>query len=102
MNAPDQDRSGSNRLPLLLAATVAVVLCAAAAWVVTGANTHVAPPQAPEAKAAPAPTASAAAFAQKPADPPAKSDAAGPSFDIVRVTPQGNTVAAGRATPNAE
>jgi len=58
-----------------------------------------APPPPPVALALPpAPPAPAPPPAAAPAPPP---DPPGPRFDIVRVTPQGETVVAGRAAPNS-
>lgn len=58
-----------------------------------------APPPPPVAIALPpAPPASAPPPAAAPAPPP---EPPGPRFDIVRVTPQGDTVVAGRAAPDA-
>ncbi len=93
-------------------------------WVLPGdeADVAVAPPRAPSAPAqqgadqksstasqpAPASTESAAPASSEAADagdtatPAATDEAAKPSFDIVRVDPEGNTVIAGRSQPNAE
>jgi nucleoid-associated protein YgaU len=70
----------------------------------TKAATPATPPSAPSATtpaAAPPPPASGAAPQVATAPPPAPSPAA-PSFDIVRVSPDGRTVVAGRAAPGSK
>ncbi len=57
------------------------------------------PPAAAPAPSAPAPSAAAPAKPQPDVPEPA---ATAPSFDVVRVNPQGDTVIAGRAAPGAE
>lgn len=52
--------------------------------------------------APPGATAAAPAAATPPAAPPASESAKLPSFDVVRVNPQGDAVIAGRAAPGAE
>ena len=82
--------------PLRIAGLVAgVVVIGVAVW--WGSASHRTPPVAPQAVvAAPAPPGLAAS-------PPAPSPSvAAPTFDIVRVSPQGNTVIAGRAAAGAE
>lgn len=75
------------RWPLLLGA-LAIVVAGAVAWFVM----HPGPPPGPVAATTAAPAA--------PSPPPTPA-AVTPSFDIVRVTPEGNAVIAGRAAPSA-
>jgi len=77
------------RWPLLLGALAVLVVAGAVGWFVM----HPAPGPGPVVASAPAPAAPPA-----PAPPPAPIV---PSFDIVRVTPEGNAVIAGRAAPSA-
>ena len=73
------------RWPLLLGALAVLVVAGAVAWFVM----HPGPQPAPVAAGTTAPT------------PPAPPAPVTPSFDIVRVTPEGNAVIAGRAAPSA-
>ena len=82
---------------LVIGAIAAVLIAAVglAAWRWTPAPffAPAQPPNAAKPGAAPAPT---------PTAPPAEAAASAPSFDVVRVSPQGNAVIAGRAAPGAE
>ncbi len=56
----------------------------------------------PDKAAVPGPAPSAAALPALPHTTPGPAAAAAPSFDIVRINPQGDAVIAGRAAPRAE
>lgn len=71
-----------------LIAVAVIIVAGLTFWRWNGTPPSVPPPAAPPEAAAPSPA------------PPAA--AAAPSFDIVRVTPQGEAVIAGRAAPGAE
>jgi nucleoid-associated protein YgaU len=80
---------------------VAVALAAAILWL--GRDRWTPPPQPPRA-AAPGPERNAPLAAAPAVAPPAPSPSAAPppSFDVVRINPQGDAVIAGRAAPNAD
>jgi nucleoid-associated protein YgaU len=77
--------------PTLLVPVGLVVLAAAAGFALHDRNILQAPPGEPPPQAAAQPQAHAGA-------PPAQK----PSFDVVRINPQGNAVMAGRAAPGSE
>ena len=83
--------------PLRVAGLVAgVAVLGVAVW--WGSASHRAPDIVPSPNVAAAPVAMASPTAAMPVAPAP----AAPSFDIVRVNPQGDTVIAGRAAPGAE
>jgi nucleoid-associated protein YgaU len=78
---------------------VAVGLVAAVLWL---ARDRVFPSQPMQTAAQLNPSAPGAAMPAAPAPPAAAPTTVTPSFDVVRLNPQGDTVIAGRAAPNSE
>jgi nucleoid-associated protein YgaU len=83
---------------LIIAATGAVTLLALVAFGVSFWNAISAPPRIPPSGTANAPSAAASVATPEPVLPaPVK-----PSFDLVRISPGGTAVFAGRAAPNSD